>query len=138
LRSVWEEFVDALRDAAEFVDAGAAKEHEEESRKYASNSYQRLEKPVLKRNESFQALANDLTDLVLHKSPPNSRGNSRGNSTHGISRISSKGMLLGIGCSSREPSMRGGNEWSKIKCAEMSPEALASKLMNETQQKSGA
>jgi len=117
LRSVWEEFVDALRDAT-----GAAEMHSENAR-YASNSYQILEKPVMKRNESFQTLAQDLNELVLQKSPASSRGGS----THGIKRVSSKGMLLGIGCSSREPSLRNGNEWAKVK-GEMSPEALAKKL----------
>ena len=117
LRSVWEEFVDALREAI-----GAA-EMQAETEKYASNSYQSLEKPVMKRNESFHKLAQDLNELVLQKSP----GSSRGGSTHGIRRISSKGMLLGIGCASREPSLRGGNEWAKVK-SEMSPEALAKKL----------
>lgn len=114
---MWEEFVDALREAT-----GAA-EMQAETEKYASNSYQSLEKPVMKRNESFHKLAQDLNELVLQKSP----GSSRGGSTHGIRRISSKGMLLGIGCSSREPSLRGGNEWAKVK-SEMSPEALAKKL----------
>ena len=117
MRSVWEEFVDALRDAT-----GAAEMHSENAR-YASNSYQILEKPVMKRNESFQTLAQDLNELVLQKSPASSRGGS----THGIKRVSSKGMLLGIGCSSREPSLRNGNEWAKVK-GEMSPEALAKKL----------
>lgn len=117
LRSVWEEFVDALRDAT------GASEAYSDNEKYTSNSYQSLEKPVMKRNESFHKLAQDLNELVLQKSP----GSSRGGSTHGIQRISSKGMLLGIGCSSREPSLRGGNEWAKMK-SEMSPEALAKKL----------
>ncbi|CAL6426194.1 unnamed protein product [Bathycoccus prasinos] len=117
LRSVWEEFVDALRDAT------GASEAYSDNEKYTSNTYQSLEKPVMKRNESFHKLAQDLNELVLQKSP----GSSRGGSTHGIQRISSKGMLLGIGCSSREPSLRGGNEWAKMK-SEMSPEALAKKL----------
>ena len=109
--------MDPLRDAT-----GAAEMHSENAR-YASNSYQILEKPVMKRNESFQTLAQDLNELVLQKSPASSRGGS----THGIKRVSSKGMLLGIGCSSREPSLRNGNEWAKVK-GEMSPEALAKKL----------
>jgi len=117
LRSVWEEFVDALRDAT------GASEAYSDNEKYTSNSYQSLEKPVMKRNESFHKLAQDLNELVVQKSP----GSSRGGSTHGIQRISSKGMLLGIGCSSREPSLRGGNEWAKMK-SEMSSGSVGKKI----------
>lgn len=94
---VWEEFVDALRDAT-----GAA--HDAPVSPENAKCYDALEKPVMKRNQSFSRLAMDLA-AAASTSPV---GSPEG-STRGIQRISSSGMLLGIGCSSREPSLRGGN-----------------------------
>ena len=94
---VWEEFVDALRDAT-----GAA--HDAPVSPENAKSYDALEKPVMKRNQSFSRLAMDLAAAASVSPVASPEG-----STRGIERISSSGMLLGIGCSSREPSLRGGN-----------------------------
>jgi hypothetical protein len=97
VRMVWEEFVDALRDAT-----GAA--HDAPVSPENAKSYDALEKPVMKRNQSFSRLAMDLAAAASVSPVASPEG-----STRGIERISSSGMLLGIGCSSREPSLRGGN-----------------------------
>ena len=99
----WEEFVDALRDAT-----GASAE--EPASPENAKSYDALERPVMQRNQSFSNLAKDLEEVIAAaRSPGTSADNTPEGSTRGIQRISSSGMLLGIGCSSREPSLRGGN-----------------------------
>lgn len=99
----WEEFVDALRDATgASADEPASPEN--------AKSYDALERPVMQRNQSFSNLAKDLEEVIAAaRSPGTSADNTPEGSTRGIQRISSSGMLLGIGCSSREPSLRGGN-----------------------------
>lgn len=104
MRMAWEEFVDALRDAVgASADEGSAKSPEDEK------CYKTLENPVMKRSESFSKLAIDLAAATT-KSPVSSPEGS----TRGIHRVSSSGMLLRVGCSSREPSTRGGNAFSKF------------------------
>jgi len=98
----WEEFVDALRDAT-----GASAD--EPASAARAKSYDALERPVMKRNESFQKLAMDLEEVIASRSSGTSAEHTPEGSTRGIQRISSSGMILGIGCSSREPSLRGGN-----------------------------
>jgi len=97
VRMTWEEFVDALRDAT-----GAAQDAPVSP--VNAKSYDALEKPVMRRNASFSRLAIDLAQAASNSPVASPEG-----STRGIQRISSNGMLLGIGCSSREPSLRGGN-----------------------------
>ena len=102
MRVTWEEFVDALRDATgASTDAPVSPEN--------AKSYDALERPVMQRNQSFSNLAKELEAIVASRSPGASAENTPEGSTRGIQRISSSGMLLGIGCSSREPSLRGGN-----------------------------
>jgi hypothetical protein len=55
---VWEEFVDALRDAT-----GAA--HDAPVSPENAKSYDALEKPVMKRNQSFSRLAMDLAAAAV-------------------------------------------------------------------------
>ena len=115
MRMVWEEFVDALRDAVgASADAGPSKSPEDEK------SYKTLENPVIKRSESFSKLAIDLAAATA--SPV---GSPEG-STRGINRVSSSGMLLRVGCSSREPSTRGGNAFNKF----VRPDELGAALEN--------
>ena len=100
VRTTWEEFVDALRDAS-----GAAAEAE-------TSTYAALETPVMRRNASFSRLALDLEEMVSRSqknSPASSNPDTPEGSTRGIERISSRGLLLGVGCSSRDASTRGGN-----------------------------
>jgi hypothetical protein len=100
VRTTWEEFVDALRDAS-----GAAAEA-------GTSTYAALESPVMRRNESFSRLALDLEEVVARSqknSPASSNPDTPEGSTRGIERISSRGLLLGVGCSSRDASTRGGN-----------------------------
>jgi len=111
VRCAWEEFVDALRDAH-------AREVEEEKKEQASastvegvlnaRSYEALETPVMRRSESFNKLAMDLNLAAEALGSPTSQS-PEGSVRGGIKRISSSGMLLGVGCSSRESSLRGGN-----------------------------
>ena len=95
LRTVWEEYVDALRTASAMTASESAGVSD-------PRSYHALEKPLIKRNASFGNFVDELTSVA-----------SPGGSTHGIKRISSKGMLLGVGCSSRETSAHGGGEFQK-------------------------
>ena len=100
VRTTWEEFVDALRDAS-----GAAAEA-------GTSTYAALETPVMRRNASFSRLALDLEEMVSRSqknSPASSNPDTPEGSTRGIERISSRGLLLGVGCSSRDASTRGGN-----------------------------
>ena len=100
VRTTWEEFVDALRDAS-----GVAAEAE-------TSTYAALETPVMRRNASFSRLALDLEEMVSRSqknSPASSNPDTPEGSTRGIERISSRGLLLGVGCSSRDASTRGGN-----------------------------
>jgi len=98
LRSVWEEFVDALRDAT-----GAA---EKEGQGFGTEwTYENLETPILKHNKSFNSLFEELQEVVS-----SSPGATPEGSTRGIKRVSSNNLLLGIGCSSRENSSRGGSK----------------------------
>ena len=101
VRTTWEEFVDALRDAS-----GAEAEA-------GASTYAALETPVMRRNASFSRLALDLEEVVRERSQKNSPASSNPDtpegSTRGIERISSRGLLLGVGCSSRDASTRGGN-----------------------------
>ena len=93
--------MDALRDAS-----GAEAEA-------GASTYAALETPVMRRNASFSRLALDLEEMVISRSQKNSPASSNPDtpegSTRGIERISSRGLLLGVGCSSRDASTRGGN-----------------------------
>ena len=107
VRTTWEEFVDALRDAS-----GVAAAEAEVSNDASSNAYAALETPVMQRNQSFSRLAHDLEEMVVRSqktSPGSSNPDTPEGSTRGIQRISSRGLLLGVGCSSRDVSARGGN-----------------------------
>jgi len=107
VRTTWEEFVDALRDAS-----GVAAAEEEEPASGSPNAYVALETPVMRRNQSFSRLAQDLEEMVVRSqksSPGSSNAGTPEGSTRGIQRISSRGLLLGVGCSSRDVSARGGN-----------------------------
>mmetsp|Transcript_33652 Transcript_33652/g.82559 ORF Transcript_33652/g.82559 Transcript_33652/m.82559 type:complete len:209 (-) Transcript_33652:232-858(-) len=104
LRLMWEEFVDALRDAT-----GAAAEDIPDT--VVPNSYESLEFPVMKKNASFACLVSELSGHVSTGSTPEG-------STRGIKRISSLGMLVGFGASSREPSTHGGSLFAKAAAAE--------------------
>ena len=110
VRMAWEELVDALRDA---TGASAASPATPETMK----SYDALEGPVMKRNESFNQLARDLENVIAKMSPSTSGANTPEGSTRGVERISSSGMLLNIGTTSREPSVRGGSAFHQSKSA---------------------
>lgn len=123
VRMTWEEFVDALRDATGASQEAASALHD-------AKSYDALERPVMRRNESFNKLAVDLEALVLSQtSPKASAENTPEGSTRGVQRISSSGMILGIGCSSREPSVRGGGAFFSEK-SKLNPSELQEKLQN--------
>ena len=107
VRTTWEEFVDALRDAS-----GVAAAEASVSNDASSNAYAALETPVIRRNQSFSRLARDLEEMVVRSqttSPGSSNAGTPEGSTRGIQRISSRGLLLGVGCSSRDVSARGGD-----------------------------
>ena len=119
----WEEFVDALRDATGASQEAASAPHD-------AKSYSALEQPVMRRNESFNKFAIDLEAHVLAQASPNaSAENTPEGSTRGIERISSSGMILGIGCSSREPSVRGGGAYFSEK-SKLNPTELQEKLQD--------
>ena len=91
IRCVWEEFVDALRDAS--AKAG------DPQPKATSTSYADVEQPAMQRSPSFAKLVKDLSSEATAPSSPK------------IERVSGKGMILGVGCSSRDNSARGGSEY---------------------------
>mmetsp|Transcript_5494 Transcript_5494/g.13715 ORF Transcript_5494/g.13715 Transcript_5494/m.13715 type:complete len:194 (-) Transcript_5494:588-1169(-) len=99
LRLMWEEFVDALRDASGVADVPAETSDADD---HAPDSYQALEAPVMKRNPSFASLCQELSN---HCSPEGSN--------RGIKRVSSKGTLFGVGASSRDPSLQGASALGK-------------------------
>ena len=91
IRCVWEEFVDALRAAtAKAGDPPPAPN---------SMAYSEVEGPVMKRSPSFAKLVKDLSTEASAPASPT------------IERVSGKGMILGVGCSSRDNSARGGSEY---------------------------
>ena len=87
IRCVWEEFVDALRDAS-------AKAGDPQPRA-SSLDYSDVEQPAIKRSPSFAKLVKDLSSEATAPSSP------------AIERVSGKGMILGVGCSSRDNSAGG-------------------------------
>ena len=92
IRSVWEEFVDALRLAT------AAAEDTPPSP--ISRDYRDVERPAMARSPSFAKLVDDLHSHSDAKTPL-------------FKQVSRRGMILGVGCSSREGSARGGGEFFK-------------------------
>lgn len=116
MRMAWEEFVDALRDAVGASADEGPKSPEDEK------CYKTLENPVMKRSESFSKLAIDLAAATKGSPVSSPEG-----STRGIHRVSSSGMILRVGCSSREPSTRGGNQFNKF----VRPDELGAALGSE-------
>ena len=99
IRCVWEEFVDALRDAS--AKAGDPRP------RASSPSYADVEQPALQRSPSFRQAGggSKLRGLGgLTRAPPRSTA-CRGT-----------GMILGVGCSSRDNSARGGSEYLRGMC----------------------
>ena len=94
IRCVWEEFVDALRDAS--AKAGDPRP------KDTSTSYADVEQPALQRSPSFARLVENLSSEASGASTPG---------TPTIDLVSRHGMILGVGCSSRDNSARGGSEY---------------------------
>ena len=94
IRCVWEEFVDALRDAS--AKAGDPRP------KATSTSYADVEQPAMQRSPSFAKLVEDLNSEASGASTPG---------TPAIDLVSRHGMILGVGCSSRDNSARGGSEY---------------------------
>ena len=92
IRSVWEEFVDALRLAT------AAAEDTPPSP--TSRDYRDVERPAMARSPSFAKLVDDLHSHSDAENPL-------------FKQVSRRGMILGVGCSSRENSARGGGEFFK-------------------------
>lgn len=92
IRSVWEEFVDALRLAT------AAAEDTPPSP--TSRDYRDVERPAMARSPSFAKLVDDLHSHSDAEKPL-------------FRQVSQRGMILGVGCSSREGSARGGGEFFK-------------------------
>jgi len=114
IRCVWEEFVDALRDAS--AKAG------DPQPKATSTSYADVEQPAMQRSPSFAKLVKDLSSEATAPSSPK------------IERVSGKGMILGVGCSSRDNSARGGSEYFRRMQAEkgkMDGAALADQLVKK-------
>ena len=101
IRCVWEEFVDALRDAS--AKAGDPRP------KATSMSYADVEQPAMQRSPSFARLVENLSSEASGASTPG---------TPAIERVSGKGMILGVGCSSRDNSARGGSEYFRRMQAE--------------------
>ena len=91
IRCVWEEFVDALRDAS--AKAGDPRP------KDTSTSYADVEQPALQRSPSFARLVENLSSEASGASTPG---------TPTIDLVSRHGMILGVGCSSRDNSAPGG------------------------------
>ena len=87
IRCVWEEFVDALRDAS--AKAGDPRP------KATSTSYADVEQPRLPRSPSFAKLVENLSSEASGASTPG---------TPAIDLVSRHGMILGVGCSSRDNS----------------------------------
>ena len=94
IRCVWEEFVDALRDAS--AKAGDPRP------KATSTSYADVEQPAMQRSPSFAKLVENLSSEASGASTPG---------TPAIDLVSRHGMILGVGCSSRDNSARGGSEY---------------------------
>ena len=94
IRCVWEEFVDALRDAS--AKAGDPRP------KATSTSYADVEQPAMRRSPSFAKLVENLSSEASGASTPG---------TPTIDLVSRHGMILGVGCSSRDNSARGGSEY---------------------------
>ena len=92
IRSVWEEFVDALRLATAAADDTPPSP--------TSRDYRDVERPAMARSPSFAKLVDDLQSHSDTKTPL-------------FKQVSQKGMLLGVGCSSREGSARSGAEFFK-------------------------
>ena len=90
IRCVWEEFVDALRDAS--AKAGDPRP------KATSMSYADVEQPAMQRSPSFARLVENLSSEASGASTPG---------TPAIDLVSRHGMILGVGCSSRDNSARG-------------------------------
>jgi len=90
IRSVWEEFVDALRLATAAADDTPPSP--------TSRDYRDVERPAMARSPSFAKLVDDLQSHSDTKTPL-------------FKQVSQKGMLLGVGCSSREGSARSGAEF---------------------------
>ena len=114
IRCVWEEFVDALRDAS-------AKAGDPQPRA-SSLDYSDVEQPAIKRSPSFAKLVKDLSSEATAPSSP------------AIERVSGKGMILGVGCSSRDNSARGGSEYFRRMQAEKGKMDGAA-LMDQLQKK---
>ena len=114
IRCVWEEFVDALRDAS-------AKAGDPQPRA-SSLDYSDVERPAMKRSPSFAKLVKDLSSEAAAPSSP------------AIERVSGKGMILGVGCSSRDNSARGGSEYFRRMQAEKGKMDGAA-LMDQLQKK---
>jgi len=98
IRCVWEEFVDALRDAS--AKAGDPRP------KATSMSYADVEQPAMQRSPSFARLVENLSSEASGASTPG---------TPAIDLVSRHGMILGVGCSSRDNSARGGSEYFRRK-----------------------
>ena len=81
IRCVWEEFVDALRDAS--AKAGDPRP------KDTSTSYADVEQPALQRSPSFARLVENLSSEASGASTPG---------TPTIDLVSRHGMILGVGC----------------------------------------
>ncbi|ACO66904.1 hypothetical protein MICPUN_63386 [Micromonas commoda] len=94
IRCVWEEFVDALRDSS--AKAGDPRP------KATSMSYADVEQPAMQRSPSFARLVENLSSEASGASTPG---------TPAIDLVSRHGMILGVGCSSRDNSARGGSEY---------------------------
>ena len=111
IRCVWEEFVDALRDAtAKSDDPPPAP---------TSMQYAEVEGPVMKRSPSFAKLVKDLSTEASAPASPT------------IERVSGKGMILGVGCSSRDNSARGGSEYFRRMQAEKGKGPDGAKIMEQ-------
>ena len=111
IRCVWEEFVDALRDAtAKAGDPPPAP---------TSMAYAEVEGPVMKRSPSFAKLVKDLSTEASAPASPT------------IERVSGKGMILGVGCSSRDNSARGGSEYFRRMQAEKGKGPDGAKIMEQ-------
>ena len=92
---VWEEFVDALRDATAKADDPVPTR--------TSVEYREEEKPIMQRSSSFAKLVKDLSSESAVQGSPM------------IDRNLDKGMILGVGCSSGDNSARGGYEYFRLK-----------------------
>ena len=111
IRCVWEEFVDALRDATAKADDPPPAP--------TSMQYAEVEGPVMKRSPSFAKLVKDLSTEASAPASPT------------IERVSGKGMILGVGCSSRDNSARGGSEYFRRMQAEKGKGPDGAKIMEQ-------